>query len=72
MAEINNRVQKFCHMTDDRLIDIAKECHTAVYVCQCYGSGDMHNYLGAMQELARRGYVLTDCKSNNRLYIRKP
>jgi len=48
--------KKFAEMTDTELIELAKDLHQVIYEIECYGTKDLMNFDGALNELKNRGY----------------
>ena len=59
---------RFADMSDDELIQLAKGCHAAVEVYDCFSVSDVHNLHGSLAELERRGY---DVNEVSELVIKK-
>ena len=54
------KVKQFSEMTDEELKAEAYGCYQAVWINDCYGTRDVHNYEGAVQELEKRGYEVKE------------
>ena len=54
--------KQFSDMTVKQLKSIADSCYHAIYISNCYGSSDCHNYIGSTNELAKRGYEVIEDK----------
>jgi len=61
----------FAELEDGELMAIAKEAYRAINVIDCFGSSDVKRYIGARNELVKRGWTVTD-GWNNRLYFKRP
>jgi hypothetical protein len=52
----------FSDMSTKELKDLALGLHTAIYDIESYSCSDMHNYVGAVEELENRGFEVTEEK----------
>jgi len=54
------KVKQFSEMTVEELKAEALGSYSAVWINDCYGTRDVHNYEGAVQELEKRGYEIKE------------
>jgi hypothetical protein len=52
--------KKFSDMSTKELKDTALGLHDAIYDAESYSCSDMHNYEGAIIELEKRGFTVTE------------
>lgn len=51
--------KNFSDMSTKELKDLALGLHDAIYGADSYSYSDMHNYEGAITELEKRGFTVT-------------
>ena len=47
-------------LSDEELIELAKQLYESIYVFDCYGAGDLALYYAVIAELERRGYKIAE------------
>jgi hypothetical protein len=51
-------VEKMRQMSDEELIELARQLHESIYVFDCYGVSDLLLYYAVLDELRKRGYTI--------------
>jgi hypothetical protein len=54
------RVKRLDEMSDEELIELARQLYDSIYVSDCYGVSDLVLYYAVIGELARRGYEVVE------------
>jgi hypothetical protein len=57
---VKERTERLKEMSDEELIELARQLHSAIYVSDCYGVSDMLLYRAVIAELERRGYRVVE------------